>query len=140
MGVNEKQVDLLESLKLAITDFEKTLNADFTKYDAQEIDWIKNAQIQKFEFCVELTWKTAKVYLETLQQKIYTPKSTTKDLFLYQIIEEDVYLSFMSCIDDRNKLSHIYKLEMFELILSEIPKYFQTIFEIHTALSKIRFV
>lgn len=45
MGVNEKQVDLLESLKLALTDFEKTLNADFTKYDAQEIDWIKNAQI-----------------------------------------------------------------------------------------------
>ncbi len=139
MGVSEKYDDLLISLRLALIDFEKSINADLAKYDAQEIDWIKNAQIQKFEFCVELTWKTAKVYLETLEQKIYTPKSTAKDLFLHQIIEEDTYLSFMGCIDDRNKLSHIYKLEMFELIQSEMPTYFQTISNILLALSKIKF-
>lgn len=139
MEVAEKFNDLLQLLHRAIDDFEISLNADLSKYNEQEIDWIKNAQIQKFEFCVELTWKTAKLYLETIEPKTYTPKLVAKALFLYELINEDIYLQFMNCIEDRNKLSHIYKAEMFELIQMELPGYFQTITKIYQILTQVNF-
>jgi nucleotidyltransferase substrate binding protein (TIGR01987 family) len=133
----EKFNDLSKLLGNAIADFETSLKADFSKYDAQEIDWIKNAQIQKFEFSVELTWKTAKIYLETIESKIYTPKLVAKALFLHELINEETYIGLMNCIDDRNKLSHIYRFELFDETQANLPNYLITLQEIYTILNKI---
>ncbi|MBU3662735.1 MAG: hypothetical protein FGM41_05995 [Bacteroidetes bacterium] len=127
MELAQKYTALCHSLVLALNDFELAMNADFAKYNSLEIDWIKNAQIQKFEFCIELLWKTAKVYLESIEEKIYTPKLTIKTLFILQIIDEQNYLGLMNCLADRNQLSHIYKSEMFDLIQTEMPKHLENI-------------
>ncbi len=78
MDINEKYQAQLKMLTNALIDFKKSLDADMGKYDELEQNWIKNAQIQKFEFCIE----------------------------------------------DRNKLSHIYKLEMFESMASNLGNNF----------------
>lgn len=111
----------------AITDFELSWRADFSKYNALETDWIKNGQIQKFEFCAELFWKTAKIYLFSVEEKIYTPKLTIKTLFQYQLIAEDLYLALMQCINDRNLLSHVYQIEMFNAIQLNLPAHFKSL-------------
>ena len=132
MELKSKYTELCATLNLAVADFEIAMGADFSKYDALEIDWIKNAQIQKFEFSIELLWKTAKVYLESVEEKIYTPKLCIKSLFLLKIIDEDSYLKLMDCLVSRNHLSHIYKFEMFDLIQKELPIHLAVIK--HTAL------
>lgn len=139
MELINKYKELYILLGKAIADFELSMNAELNKYDAQEIDWIKNARIQKFEFCIELLWKTAKVYLEFIEGKIYTPKLTVKSLFIFQIINEDIYLKLMNCINDRNLLSHIYKFEMFDEIHKELENHLDTIKQTHLLLSKIKF-
>lgn len=63
MELMEKFNALQEAFERAVIDLDKVLAADFSVYDELETDWIKNAQIQKFEVCTELMWKTAKVYL-----------------------------------------------------------------------------
>ena len=50
--------DFLSSLNT----FEKSLQLDMTKYKGVELDTIKNGQIQKFEYCIELCWKTIKFF------------------------------------------------------------------------------
>lgn len=137
MELSSKYIELCKTLNMAVVDFEVAMNADFSKYDYQEIDWIKNAQIQKFEFCIELLWKTAKVYLESIEEKIYTPKLTVKTLFVLQIINEQNYLNLMNCLIDRNHLSHIYKFEMFDLVQKELPKHLETIKQTTFILSKL---
>jgi hypothetical protein len=132
MELKSKYTELCATLNLAVADFETAMGADFSKYDALEIDWIKNAQIQKFEFSIELLWKTAKVYLESVEEKIYTPKLCIKSLFLLKIIDEDSYLKLMDCLVSRNHLSHIYKFEMFDLIQKELPNHLAVIK--HTAM------
>lgn len=127
MELNHKYSELCKTLIQAVADFEIAMGADFSKYNHQEIDWIKNAQIQKFEFCIELLWKTAKVYLESIDEKVYTPKLTIKSLFLLKIIDEDIYLKLMNCLQDRNHLSIIYKFEMFDLIQKELPSHLAAI-------------
>ena len=125
MDINEKYQEQLKMLNNALIDFKKSLDADMAKYDELEQNWIKNAQIQKFEFCIELFWKTVKSYFETQTEFYLTPKQNIKELFLHNIISEDLYLSLMACIEDRNKLSHIYKLEMFEGMAGNIGNNFR---------------
>lgn len=137
MELADKFNDFKALLNRAMNEFELSLNANFTKYNEQEIDWIKNAQIQKFEFCVELTWKTAKVYLETIDEKMFTLKLVAKSLFLNALINEELYLKLMNCIEDRNRLSHVYKFEVFDLIHVHLPHHFQTLKQIQQILNQI---
>ncbi len=51
MGIKEKYEEQLILLGKAVTDFKLSLDAGMVKYDEIEQNWIKNAQVQKFEFC-----------------------------------------------------------------------------------------
>jgi|1048.fasta_scaffold02318_3 hypothetical protein len=140
MELNEKYSSICALLNKAISDFELSLHADFSKYNTLETDWIKNGQIQKFEFCTELFWKTAKIYLFSLEEKIYTPKLTIKTLFQYQLISEDLYLGLMQCINDRNLLSHVYQLEIFNNIQLHLLTHFKSLSTAAQILTKLTIV
>lgn len=125
MELNEKFRQLLLSLQNALVDFKKSLDANLDKYDELEQNWIKNAQIQKFEFCIELLWKTIKVYFEIEGEFFLSPKQNIKSLFLHNLLNEEQYLDLMKCIENRNLLSHIYKVEMFDLIVEELLNHYK---------------
>ena len=129
MGVKEKYEEQLILLGKAVSDFKLSLDADMGKYDELEQNWIKNAQVQKFEFCIELLWKTVKSFFEIQSEFYLTPKQNIKELFLHNIIDEELYLGVMSCIEDRNKLSHIYKLEMFDLMAKNMVQNYDSILQ-----------
>lgn len=137
MGIEEKYNEQKVGLEKAIIDFKKSLDADMNKYDDLEQNWIKNAQIQKFEFCIELLWKTTKTYFEIQGEYFLTPKQNIKELFLHKLVDEGLYLNLMACIDDRNKLSHIYKLEMFDQMANNIPLHYSAIEAAKNCLIKI---
>ncbi len=140
MELTDKFNELYYLLGKAIIDFEKSLNADLSKYNEQEIDWIKNAGIQKFEFCTELMWKTAKLYVESVEEKVYTPKLTIKSLFLLQIIDDELYQQLMNCIEDRNLLSHIYKFELFNSIHRSLYDHLGALKKLYTILGDLSFM
>jgi hypothetical protein len=137
MELNERYSSICALLNKAVFDFELSLEADFSKYNTLETDWIKNGQIQKFEFCTELFWKTAKIYLFSIEEKIYTPKLTVKTLFQYQLISEDLYLGLMHCINDRNLLSHVYQIEIFNSIQLNLLAHFKSLSTATEILTKL---
>jgi hypothetical protein len=55
---------LIQILEDALNSFEASLKADLSKYNELEAGWIKNGQIQKFEYNVELLWKTIKEFFK----------------------------------------------------------------------------
>ncbi len=129
MELEEKYKDNLTSLTAALMNFELSLNADFSIYNEVEIDWIKNAQVQKFEMCIELYWKTAKLFLEyKFGDTINSPKLVIKQLFLNKCISESNYLILINAINDRNMLSHIYKFEILGTIQLNFKTYLNTLF------------
>jgi nucleotidyltransferase substrate binding protein (TIGR01987 family) len=123
MELMEKFNALQDAFERAVIDLDKVLAADFSAYDELETDWIKNAQIQKFEVCTELMWKTAKVYLAINGVEELTPKRVVKALLINRVISEEIYLDLMDCLNDRNILSHVYKSESFELIQKQLPNH-----------------
>ena len=134
MAINDRLVAQLILLNNALEDFKKVIDVDLSKYDELEQNWIKNAQIQKFEFCIELLWKTVKVYFEAEGETLLTPKQNIKALFQNNIIAEQTYLQLNECLNNRNLLSHVYKLEMFEMIATEIITHYEAMNETYQRL------
>lgn len=87
-------------------------------------DNIKSGQIQKFEFTVELLWKTVQVFLfEVDGVDAVTPKSVAKEFVEAGYCDYGTYELFIQAINDRNQLSHIYRQEMAEHIWQRLPEY-----------------
>lgn len=114
----------LSNLVKAIDTFTLTLNLSFenNKYSEIELDLIKNGKIQKFEYCTELAWKVSKIFLELQTAEIQiSPKLVYKNLFLNRYINEELYSMLFNTLEDRNKLSHIYKEEMYDEVYVHLP-------------------
>ncbi len=80
----------------------------------------KEGIIQRFEFTLELAWKTLKDKMEydgLILDKI-SPKMVLKEAFKAKYIEN--IEPWFEMIDDRNLLSHTYDFKLFEAIIPDI--------------------
>lgn len=86
----------LERLKEAIDMYKEDKNAV-----------LLDGTIQRFEFTVELAWKTIKVYLEYEKLgEFNSPRSVIKEAYKINLIEDGE--KWLDMLDDRNLTSHTY--------------------------------
>jgi nucleotidyltransferase substrate binding protein (TIGR01987 family) len=114
----------IQSLNKAISSFENSLNINLAEYEKEVSDVIKNGRIHKFEYSSELTWKAIKDYLyfyHNIDAK--SPKQSVKEFYLLKVISAEEYETLLNMLNDRNKLSHIYKEEYFEEIHNKLSDY-----------------
>jgi nucleotidyltransferase substrate binding protein (TIGR01987 family) len=78
--------------------------------------------IQRFEFVIELFWKTLKRLLALEGIQTFTPKETLGAAYTAHWLEdENIWLQMLS---DRNKTSHIYDEEMACRIYNKLQTYY----------------
>lgn len=104
----------VEQFKKALTDFKASLDLSFEGLTETMIDTLKNGQIQKFEFCVELLWKSAKIYIAEIHGfEEASPKKVIKKFFELGCVNHEEYESLIQFVEVRNSLSHLYNKEEF---------------------------
>ena len=130
----------LSDLEAALSNFRDALTLRPSLFPELVADNIKSGQIQKFEFTVELLWKTVQVFLfEVDGVDVVTPKSVAKEFVEAGYCDYENYELFIRAINDRNQLSHIYRQEMAESIWQRLPEYVgMTERIVSILLSKIR--
>lgn len=74
-------------------------------------EFIRDSVIQRFEFCVELSWKTAKRFMGTATS---APKDVIREMAQSGYID-DVEI-WLTAIDMRNLSSHTYKEDLAEKV------------------------
>ena len=97
----------------------------------------KEGLIQRFEYCTELSWKTIKDYLESenVVFKQLTPRSILKEAIALNFISKGQI--WLDLLDDRNKMSHTYNFENFELVSKNVAdKYILRFGELYQKLSQ----
>jgi len=89
----------------------------------------KEGAIQRFEYTWELAWKVMKDYLQASGTtfKTTTPTSVIKAAFQAGLIENGE--DWMDALDARNKMSHVYDLEVFEQVIADVSSRFLGLFE-----------
>jgi nucleotidyltransferase substrate binding protein (TIGR01987 family) len=134
--MEERLTYVLEQLASAVSDFEHSLTIDQKSLDLTVADAVRNGQAQKFEFTVELFWKTVKRFLLELHGfDLPSPKSVVKKYFELGYVGYDDCERLLRAMDIRNSLSHVYKKENFDILYEEITGY-RGFF--NSALSKMR--
>jgi nucleotidyltransferase substrate binding protein (TIGR01987 family) len=113
----------LRLLREALADVDKLSNLE------------KEGTIQRFEFTVELAWKTLKDYLEysgvALAQN--TPKNVVKQAFTAKIVRDgQLWVDMLDC---RNSLSHTYDAAAVDKSVREMAdRYLGGLQELHDFL------
>ena len=98
----------LERLKEAVFENEKNQNTV-----------LRDGAIQRFEFTAELSWKTTREYLLTLQiNDINNPKAVMAEAYNNNLIDNEE--KWLQILKDRNSTSHIYDEETADEIYSRI--------------------
>lgn len=123
----------ISDLKNAISRLDEAIR-DNKKY---EIESLKDAVIQRFEFTLELSWKAIKTYLNSEGVlEATTPKQTIREAFSKGIIENaNIWIDMLN---DRNLTSNTYNQEISNKIYENIVKnYIEEIKKIYELLDKI---
>jgi nucleotidyltransferase substrate binding protein (TIGR01987 family) len=105
-----------ENFQRAIKLLQEVPELDINKLSYLE----KEGIIQRFEFTLELAWKTLKDKMEydgLVLDKI-SPKVVLKEAFQAKYINNIEH--WLEMINDRNLLSHTYNFEFFEKIIPDI--------------------
>ena len=124
MSAKERLDYFLNDLAKALVSFKEIIESDLTRYDEKELDWIKNGQIQKFEICMELTWKSIRFFLLTEDYEVPdSPKKIIKLFHSEGFIPETEFNILFEALENRNLLSHMCKLELFEKAFEQLPVY-----------------
>ena len=93
---NKKFVDSVSRLKEAVSD-----------YEIHGIASIRDGVIQRFEFCTELAWKTAREYLTDQGYiDLNSPKEVMRKAYAGGLIKSEAL--WIEIINSRNLTSHIY--------------------------------
>lgn len=82
-------------------------------------EFIRDSTIQRFEFCIELAWKTSKKIMGTSTS---APKDVIREMAQNNYIQNiDVWLK---AIDMRNLSSHTYKEELAEQVYAFAEQFY----------------
>jgi nucleotidyltransferase substrate binding protein (TIGR01987 family) len=126
MAQSEKLNNKIVQLKKAVSNFENTMKIDLFSSSDIIIDLVRNGQIQKFEYCTEMLWKTSKAFLEEKHgANPKSPKNAFRDLFENNYIDETTCEKLLLMVDDRNLLSHIYNENYFEEVHKHLPEHLE---------------
>lgn len=94
-------------------EFEKAVQALEVALNAEKNDLNRDASIQRFEFCVELAWKTSKKFMGT---NTTAPKQVIREMAQNNLISDIDF--WLNAIDQRNLSSHTYNEKLAEEVYS----------------------
>ncbi|SHN23523.1 HI0074 family nucleotidyltransferase substrate-binding subunit [Gracilibacillus kekensis] len=83
---------------------------------------IVDGTIQRFEFTIELYWKTLKRLLQVEGIVVKTPKETLKEAYQVGWLENEK--AWLQMLRDRNETFHTYNEELALQIVENIQEYF----------------
>lgn len=126
-----KKNNLLKALKslesaLRIAPDNSILIDDLNWEDEEdvELDLKRNGLLQKFEYTVELLWKTIQNDYKENGIIFDTPKEVLRSAFSKTNLSDQEKVQILKMIDHRNTIAHEYKDFIMKEIYPLIPNYF----------------
>lgn len=118
----------INALENALTRLNESLQFDLSQ------PLVVDACIQRFEFCIELTWKTLKKCLAIEGIEANTPRECIQQAYsIHWINDESAWLSMLK---DRNLTSRTYKEDLALEIYHRLPLHYQAMADLYQLLSR----
>lgn len=110
-----------EDLRTVLDTFETALARFQEVLALPKSEVVRDAAIQRFEFTVELAWKTVMRFARNEGYEVVSPRQAFRTALKMEWIEDDEV--WMKMIDDRNLTSHTYSETLAEALFARFPAY-----------------
>jgi nucleotidyltransferase substrate binding protein (TIGR01987 family) len=90
--------------------------------------------IQRFEFVIELFWKTLKRLLAEEGITADTPRDAVRKAFQVRWLSDEA--TWLEMLDDRNRTSHVYDEAMARRIHANVQRYFPEMERVYRLLQQ----
>ena len=105
-------------MAVSIEEYTKAISSLEEALSLPKTDIVRDATIQRFEFCVELAWKTSKKIMGT---QTSAPKQVLREMAQNGFIENvDLWFDFL---ENRNLSSHAYDQVLAEKVFTSAQKF-----------------
>ncbi len=133
MALEKKLADFSNALTRLSEAHDKTLEH---KAD-DEYSFFRDSTIQRFEFTLEITWKSIKTFLlEYDGVECRSPKACMREFFSTGYIDQKDVSNLLAMIDDRNLATHTYHEALADEIFGHMKAYLEIFREIYEILHK----
>jgi nucleotidyltransferase substrate binding protein (TIGR01987 family) len=106
-------ITLEKKMQTSTVEFKKAVTKLKEALAQPKNEFIRDSTIQRFEFCIQLAWKTSKKIMGTTTA---APKDVIREMAQSAYIENvDIWLK---AIDMRNLSSHTYKEDLAEKVFA----------------------
>lgn len=118
--------EIFESFQESLGRFEEILRKEKSVEN-------RDSAIQRFEFTIELAWKSIQKFLR--EQKIIcrSPKECLQEAYKFGLVEDDA--GWLSAFDDRNLTTHTYNEKTAEMVYGRLSGYLEIFRKLKNALS-----
>ncbi len=124
----EKIKIMEQGVKKSLDTMDEILNTDYSIM-------VRDASIQRFEYCFEITWKFLKEYLAQKEGIVCnSPKSCFKEAFRLNLISEEQTVLSLDMTDKRNLTSHTYHEGTAEDIYENLKEYYEFMMYVYNAI------
>ena len=83
----------------------------------------RDAAIQRFEFVIELAWKSLQKFFQEEKIICRSPKECLREAFKMGMVDDDA--TWITMLDDRNLTVHTYDEKFADEIYTRLPKYLE---------------
>lgn len=123
--------DIFESFKQSLERFQEILGEEKTVAN-------RDSAIKRFEFTVELAWKTVQKFLREQSIVCRSPKECFKEAFRFGLVLDDSH--WIEMFEDRNKTVHTYNEKFADEVCERMPQYLELLTalknELESAISR----
>ncbi len=114
----------LQDFQNALHRLQEAHTLTLQKQNTQEYSFYRDSTIQRFQFTLEIAWKSIKSYLfEKEGIECRSPKSCIREFFATAAISPDDTQSMLEMVDDRNLATHTYHEALADEIFQAIGTY-----------------
>jgi len=120
MALVKKLSDFQNALERLNEAYVKTID----HREDEEYSYFRDSTIQRFEFTLEIAWKSIKTFLlEHDGIECRSPKACMRDFFSTGYIDQVEVGTLLAMIDDRNLATHTYHEALADEIFAHIEQY-----------------
>jgi nucleotidyltransferase substrate binding protein (TIGR01987 family) len=127
----------LHDFKNALQRLEEAVTKTKTNVASEEYTFFRDSTIQRFEFTLEIAWKSIKQFLlEYDGIECRSPKACMRDFFTAGYLDDTQVSLLLEMIDDRNLATHTYHESLADEIFSHIEVYLELLKKVYNKIDR----
>jgi nucleotidyltransferase substrate binding protein (TIGR01987 family) len=127
----------LQDFENALQRLQEALNKTKEEAQKEEYSFFRDSTIQRFEFTLEIAWKSIKQFLlEYDGIECRSPKSCMREFFTTGYLDESQISLLLQMVDDRNLATHTYHESLADEIFSHIDIYLELLQKVYIKMKR----